>query len=202
MSEHRNTETSFSPSLLLHKLKPALLLLLIIAASVLMLTLVNTLTTDIIAQHTADRQQAALSSVMPGANVFSEMYSENPSVDRITGAYAGTTFLGYCAQVTPSEFGGSLCLMIGVDTNGIITGISILDGDNTANPGTETVNPAFLEQYIGKSASTVVSIGPNTDFSASGATVADKAVDRAIHAALTAILNYDAEGGLNSEEHG
>ena len=202
MSESFNSAAGFSLCALLRRLKPALLLLLIVAASVLVLALVNNLTADTAAQHTADRQQAALSSVMPGANVFSEMYNDDASIDWISGAYDGTTFLGYCAQISPIEFGGNVCLVIGVDTNGIVTGISVLDENKTVSPGAQAVDPIFLKQYIGKSASLLVRTGHDAISSASGATVANKTVSRAIHTALSAILNYDAQGGLNSEEHG
>lgn len=202
MNENITKETGSAPSAMLRGLRVALVLFLIIAVSVLVLTLVNSLTADTIARHDEEKQQAAMESVMPGANVFSEMYSEDTTIDRISGAYAGTTFLGYCVEVTPNGFGGAIRLMIGVDANGSITGVTVLEHSETASLGGKTVDPEFLEQYIGKSGSITVNTGSNAIQAVTGATTTCKAVTQAINTALTAVLNYDAEGGLNSEEHG
>lgn len=201
MTEHINTEARITPSVLLRWLKPAFILLVIAAASFLILTLVNTLTANTIARHAEEKQQAALASVMPGANVFSEMYSEDPTVDRISGAYAGTTFLGYCVEVTSNGFGGTVHLMVGVDPNGSVTGVSILDHSETTNMGAKAADSDFLGQYIGKSGSITVNAGRNAIQGITGATTTSKAVTQAVNTALTSVLNYDAEGGMSGEEH-
>lgn len=202
MNDRINIENRNIPAALLRVCKPALVLFLILAVSVLMLLGVNALTANTITQHTQEKQQAALASVMPDANVFSEMYCEDPTVDRISGAYAGTTFLGYCVEVTSNGFGGTMRLMIGVDTNGSITGVSILDHTNTSGTGVQAAVPDFLDQYIGKSGTITVNAGRNAIQTDAGTAVTAKAVTQAVNRALTAVLNYDAEGGLNSEEHG
>ena len=202
MNQHINTEAKSTPSALLRALKPALILLSIVVASVLVLALVNRFTANTIAQHTEEKQHAAMASVMPGANVFSEMYCEDTTVDRISGAYAGTTFLGYCVEVTSNGFGGAVRLMIGVDPNGSITGVSILDHSETADVGANASGSDFLDQYIGKSGSITVNTGLNAVQAVTGATITSKVVTQAVNTALTAVLNYDSEGGLNSEEHG
>ena len=187
---------------LLQGLRLAFSLFLIAAVAALVLALVNALTADTIARHAEEKRQAAMASVMPGANVFSEMYNQDPTIDRISGAYTGTTFLGYCVEVSPNGFGGAITLMVGVDTNGSITGASILDHDETAGLGAKAADPNFLNQYIGKSGSITVNNGTNAIQAITGATITSKAVTQGINTALTAVLNYDAEGGLDSEEHG
>ena len=187
---------------LLQGLKLAFSLFLITAAAALVLALVNSLTADTISRHAEEKRQAAMASVMPGANVFSEMYNENTDIDRISGAYNGTTFLGYCVEVTPNGFGGAITLMVGVDANGSVTGASILNHRETVGLGAKAADPAFLSQYISKSGSITVNNGSNAIQAITGATITSKAVTQGINTALTAILNYDAEGGLDSEEHG
>ena len=189
-------------SSLLQGLRLAFSLFLIAAVAALVLALVNALTADTIARHAEEKRQAAMASVMPGANVFSEMYNQDPTIDRISGAYTGTTFLGYCVEVSPNGFGGAITLMVGVDTNGSITGASILDHGETAGLGAKAADPNFLNQYIGKSGSITVNNGTNAIQAITGATITSKAVTQGINTALTAVLNYDAEGGLDSEEHG
>lgn len=180
-------------------LKLGFSLFLIAAVAAFVLALVNAVTADTIARHAEEKRQAAMAAVMPGANVFSEMYSEDTTIDRISGAYKGTTFLGYCVEVTPNGFGGAISLMVGVDANGSVTGASILDHSETAGLGSKAADPAFLDQYIGKSGSITVNTGTNAIQAITGATVTSKAVTQGINTALTAVLNYDAEGGLDDD---
>lgn len=183
-------------------LKMGVPLLLIIIAAILILTLVNALTAGTIARHAEEKRQAALASVMPGASVFSEMYSEDTTIERISGAYDGTTFLGYCVEVAPKGFGDTINLMVGIDFNGSVTGVSILEHSETAILGGKAADPAFLNQYIGKSGSITVNNGSNAIQAVTGATITSKAITQGINTALTAVLNYSVEGGLDSEEHG
>ena len=183
-------------------LKPAFSLLLIVAVAISILIAINTLTADIITRRTEEKRQAVMASVIPGANVFSEMYNEDPTIDRISGAYDGTSFLGYCVEVTSKGFGGAIHLIVGVDENGSVTGVSILDHCENPALGAKAADPAFLNQYIGKSGSITINSGSNAIQAITGATTTSKAVTQGINAALTAVLNYDAEGGLDSEEHG
>lgn len=180
------------------KLGFSLFLIAVVAAFVL--ALVNAVTADTIALHAEEKRQAAMASVAPGANVFSEMYCNDTSIDRISGAYNGTTFLGYCVEVAPNGFGGAISLMVGVDAYGSVTGVSILDHGETAGLGAKAADPSFLSQYVGKSGSITVNTGSNSIQAITGATITSKAVTEGINTALTAVLNYDAEGGLDSEE--
>ncbi len=182
-------------------IRPAAFFIMAAAIAVLVMTLVYTLTAGTIARHDEEAHLAAMASVMPEANVFSEMYCEDTTIDRISGAYNGTTFLGYCVEVTTNGFGGSIRLMVGVDANGSVTGVSILKHDETATLGANASNDSFLKQYIGKSGSITVNTGTNSIHAVTGATTTSKAITQGVNTALTAVLNYDAEGGLDSEEH-
>lgn len=185
-----------------HILKPGLILVSLLVAAGLVLALVHFLTADTIALHSEKQRQSNMESVMPGANVFSEMYCEDPTIDRISGAYDGTRFLGYCVEVTPHGFGGDIRLMVGVGANGSVTGVSILEHREKPSLGANAADPDFLNQYVGKSGSITVNKGSNSIQAVTGATITSEAVTQGINTALTAVLNYDAEGGLDSEEHG
>lgn len=208
-----------TPSPLLHGLKLGLSLFVIAAVAAFILALVNAVTADTISRHAEEKRQAAMASVMPGANVFSEMYNTDATIDRISGAYNGTTLVGYCVEVSPSGFNGAIQMMVGVDTYGKVTGTSILDHGETAGLGAKADDPAFLSQYVGKSGTVTVSTGASASQSTSGstpavgsgkntvqaitgATITSKAVTQGINTAVSAVINYDAQGGLDSEEHG
>lgn len=196
------TESKSIISGFLWMIRPAAFFIMAAAIAVLVMTSVYTLTVGTIARHDEEAHRAAMASVMPEANVFSEMYCEDTSIDRISGAYNGTTFLGYCVEVTTNGFGGPIRLMVGVDANGSVTGVSILEHSETNTLGADASGHSFLKQYIGKSGSITVNTGTNSIHAVTGATTTSKAVTQGVNAALTAVLNYDAEGGLDSEEHG
>lgn len=178
----------------------SLSLLIITAVAALVLSLVNAVTAERIAELAEEKRQASMESVMPGANVFSELYTEDTSINSITGAYNGTQFMGYCVEVSPKGFGGTISLMVGIDENGAVTGVSILDHSETAGLGSKAETPDFLKQYVNKSGTITVDTGKNAIHAITGATVTSKAVTSGVNTALTAILNYNAEGGLLTDE--
>lgn len=174
----------------------SLSLLIITAAAALILSVVNALTADIIAEHQEAARREAMISVVPGSNTFSELYSADPTIDGISGAYEGTLFKGYCVEVSPNGFGGTISLMVGVDYKGAVTGVAILDHSETAGLGSKAEDPDFLCQYTGKSGTITVNSGSNSINAITGATVTSKAVTEGINTALAAVRSYNnAEGG-------
>lgn len=176
--------------------KLGLSLLIITAAAALVLSVVNELTADTIAMRREAARQEAMACVMPGADVFSDLYSQDTTIERITGAYQGTKFVGYCVEVLPRGFGGAIELMVGVNPYGKVTGVTILDHSETPGLGAKAEDPGFLDQYVGKSGKIVV--GGNIN-AITGATITSKAVTEGVNTALTAVINYNAEGGQEYE---
>lgn len=170
-------------------------LLIIAAVAALVLAVVNALTADTIAERAEAKRQAAMSSVLPGADVFSELYSADETILGITGAYEGTLFKGYCVEVAPTGFGGAISMMVGVNYGGSVTGVVILDHAETAGLGAKADDPDFLNQYINKSGTITVNTGNNSIDAITGATITSKAVTEGVNTALTAVLNYNEKGG-------
>lgn len=175
-------------------------LLIITAVAALFLSVVNALTADRIAELAEAKRREAMSTVIPDADVFSELYSEDETITGITGAYAGTQFKGYCVEVSPNGFGGTISLMVGVDEGGSVTGVAILEHSETANLGAKAEDPEFLAQYINKSGTITVDKGSNAINAITGATITSKAITEGINTALTAVLNYNMEGGQFTDE--
>lgn len=161
----------------------------------LLLALVYSVTKEPIAAQQEAERQAALAIVAPGADVFSELYSEDPTIDGITGAYAGTELVGYCVEVSPNGFGGPVSLMVGVDPNGSVTGVVVLEHSETPGLGSKAEEPEFLDQFLGKSGTITVKEGDNSIQAITGATITSRAVADGVNTALTAVLNFDGEGG-------
>ena len=172
-----------------------LTLLIITAAAALILALVNALTADTIAARKAEQRMAAMSSVMPRAGVFSEMYSEDETIEGISGAYIGTTLVGYCVEVSVNGFSGPIDMMVGVNTGGSVTGVVLLDHTESPGLGANAEKPEFLNQYLGKSGTVTVNSGSNAINAVTGATITTRAVTDGVNTALTAVFNYHAEGG-------
>jgi len=78
--------------------------------------------------------------------------------------------------------------MVGIDTSGKVTGVSILSISETAGLGMNAKNESFINQYIGKSGTIGVSKNGASDTeiqALTGATITSKAVTSAVNTALS-----------------
>ena len=98
---------------------------------------------------------------------------------------------GYAIKVVSSGSQGSIEMMVGVDGEGVITGVSIVSHSETSGIGTKVMGNeptasgvGVLSQFEGKSAADgTLSVGTNVD-AISGATVSSKGVTAGVNAAL------------------
>lgn len=123
--------------------------------------------------------------------------SYTPAVD------AGGNTIGYAFKVATQGFGSGLQLMFGVDANGTITGLAIIDCSNeTPGLGANCVNEEFYGQFAGKEgALTVTKSGNPTESeidSLTGATITSAAIVNAANE-VTEYFNNNLkmEGGSN-----
>lgn len=179
--------------------KLGLSLFLITAIAAFVLALVNAVTADRIAELQEAERQAALTSVMPEADSFTGLTAEDDTINGITAASSGSDLVGYCVEVAPNGFGGAISMMVGVDLEGQVTGVVILDHSETAGLGARADSPDFLDQYIGKTSDITLNSGTNSIDALSGATITSKAVTLGVNTAIAAVLNY-MEGGAGSNE--
>ena len=92
-------------------------------------------------------------------------------------------------MVAPRGFGGEIVMIVGVNTEGVVTGVVITEMSETAGLGAKADDPSFLSQYVGKSGSLTVVKGNagETQISAiTGATVTSRAVTDGVLAAMKA----------------
>ncbi len=178
-----------------HLLQLVLPVLILLLVSVLILFLVNFLTEDTIAENRETARHEAMLTAMPNANVFSDLYSRDTSINRITGAYHGTYFKGYCVDVTVRSLGGNIDLLVGMDYGGSVTGVSVLDHNELIGADSLTDGSDFLQQFVGRSGTISVDIGHNRINSIPYAATTSRAVTQGVNIALTAALNYAMEGG-------
>ena len=108
-------------------------------------------------------------------------------------AQSGGQPVGYAINVEASGSQGTISMMVGIDMDGAVTGVSIVTNSETSGIGSKVMSnepltngTRVLDQFIGKSAADgVLSVGSNVD-AITGATVSTKGVTTGVNAALAA----------------
>ena len=169
--------------------KLTLTLLGICAVVALLLGIVNQVTAPIIAEIQAEKTAAAMSQVLP-AEEYQPVETDYPNVTAMNRALSGGETVGYVVEVTTSGFGGTMSMVVGVDVDGAVTGVSVTDNSETANIGTKVVDDqAVLDRFIGMShgdGEITVNAGTNRFDGVSGATVSSRGVTAGVNTALAA----------------
>ena len=162
----------------------ALTLLAITAVVAAALAGVNSITAPAIAELNAQKTQEAIELVLPGGG---QQVSDIPDVNLVSKVYAGDA--GYAIEVTPGGFDNTITMMVGVDTEGKVLGISIISHTETAGLGAVSAagTPAgesFRSQFVGASGSVSVTKDGGQMDAITGATITSRAVCAGVNAAL------------------
>jgi electron transport complex protein RnfG len=170
--------------------KFGMILGIICLAATLVLAVTYEITKPKIEAELKIEEQAALKNIVPAADSF-----EAKSVGEIEyfDAMKDGALVGYCVKVTGAGYSGYMRIMVGIDTNGIIKGVNILEHQETPGLGSKInevkpgdSEPYFLRQFKGKQAQTVA---VKRDIDAiTGATISSKAVTDAINNTVSEFL--------------
>ena len=173
---------------------------LVVAA---LLGLVNSITAGKIAEIDAENTRIAMSAVVPEGSEFTDKLEISDDVAAAAAAQGGKLTelygvknagadAGYVMKIAASGSQGTITMMVGVDANKAITGISVVSHAETSGIGTKVMgnepNAAgvpVLDQFIGMSGSGSLVVG-NTVTAISGATVSTKGITMGANAALAA----------------
>ena len=160
---------------------------------------VNAVTEEKIDEINRAKTEEAMKAVVadPDNTTFSdamtltdEMTAASGSValDSVYEAQVNGQSAGYAIKVVASGSQGKIEMMVGVDGEGAVTGVSIVKNSETAGIGSKVMENqnGVLDQFVGKSAAdgTLV-VGTNVD-AITGATVSSKGVTAGVNAALAA----------------
>ena len=170
-----------------------------------LLGLVNMVTKDKIAAINWENTQTAMKAVVadPDNTEFSEALENTDAMSAAAKAAGGTLDsvyevlvggenAGYAIKVVASGSQGNIEMMVGVDAEGVVTGVSIVDNSETSGIGSKVMSNeplssgvGVLDQFQGKStaADGTLTVGKNVD-AISGATVSSKGVTGGVNAAL------------------
>ena len=173
-------------SLAKYVLRLAATLLAITAVVAAALAGVNSITSPVIDELTAQKTQQAIAAVLPGG-YDSEITDFEDATGLVSKVYAGEA--GYAFEVTPGGFDNTITMMVGVGTDGTVLGIDIISHTETAGLGAvaDAATPAgvaFREQFIGMSGTVSVSKDGGEVEAITGATITSRAVCEGVNAAL------------------
>ena len=182
--------------------KLGLNLLIISAVAALLLALTNSVTASTIAQRNEQANAEARKLVLESAQDFEEVKdvkTDNSKGVEVSEIYeakdASGNTVGYTLKVLPSGYGGTIELMVGIDSaKGQVSGINVVSNSETAGLGAKATNPEFSDQYKGKPLEelSVLKNGTpgDTEIKAiSGATITSTAVTNGVDAAIEVYNN-------------
>ena len=176
-------------SLAMYVLRLAGTLFLITAIVALALAGVNSITAPAIAQLNAEKTQAAIEAVLPGGyETMVENYADETGL--VSKVYQGAN--GYALEVLPGGFDNTITMMVGVDFEGKVLGISIVKHTETAGLGAvaaanTSAGENFRGQFVGTSGSVAVSKDGGQLDAITGATITSRAVCTGVNAALACV---------------
>ena len=171
---------------------------LVVAA---LLGFVNSITADKIAEIDAENTRIAMSAVAPEGSEFGDKIEVTDDMVAAAATQSGKILelypvtnggaeAGYVMKISASGSQGTIVMMVGVDANKAITGISVVSHAATSGIGTKVVgnepNAAgmpVLDQFVGLSGAGSLVVGSNIT-AISGATVSTKGITMGANAAL------------------
>ena len=171
------------------------------------LGLVNGVTLPNITASNLAKTNAALAKVYPEideANFVATEIEVSDDVAAAASAYSATVTnvyaitdggaeAGYAVQVDVSGSQSTISMLVGLDTEGTVTGVSVIKSGETSSIGDKVTGNkplpsgvGVLDQFQGKSAADQpLKVGGNVD-AISGATVSSKGITNGVNGALAA----------------
>ena len=190
-----------SPKFILKVAGTLTVISLVVAA---MLGLVNSITADKIAEIDAENTRISMSAVAPEGSEFGDKMELTETAVAAAAAQGGKLMemypvtnggaeAGYVLKISASGSQGSIVMMVGVDANKAITGISVVSHAETSGIGTKVVGndlsaagEPVLDQFIGLSGAGSLVVGSNIT-PITGATVSTRGITTGANAALAAV---------------
>ena len=179
--------------------KPVIALTIIAILAGLALSGVFSMTKTTIEEQELAKEREAYKAVCPAAVSFDDAEGAADAVAAMAGETtrvnealvakdeAGNT-VGYALNVTGKGFGGNVTMALGLSADGAITGISFTELNETAGLGMRADEPAFKEQFNGKSGQLTLvkgdASGEQEVSAITGASVTSGAVISAVNAGL------------------
>ena len=170
-------------------------LLAISMITALLLSCVNALTLEKIADNAKREKAAAIEEIFPDADSNIQLDVTLDGTSALYKVYSGDSVIGYVAEATPLGFGGEMTLMVGVNKDGTVSGVKLVSHSETPGLGDRTKDPTYLKQYVGMGNDT---INVSEIDVITGSTISSKAILEGVNNALSAygiVFSEMSEGG-------
>jgi len=160
-----------------------IILLIITAVSGFLLGFAQKITKEPIAIQEQKTKSEAMQIILPSATEFKASNKQASGlIKEVNEGYNGSKIDGYILRVDPKGYGGLIDMMVGISTDGKITGIKILSHS-------ETPNPKFSGQYTNKPAKELKVVkgeasGDDQISALTGATITSRAVTTGVNEAV------------------
>ena len=173
----------------MYVLRLAVTLFLITAVVAAALAGVNSVTKPVIDKLNAEKTQSAIAAVLPGG-FDTEITDYADASGIVSKIYQGAN--GYAVEVGPGGFDNTITMMVGIDNEGKVLGISIVSHTETAGLGAVAAagtpaGIAFRDQFVGASGSVSVTKDGGTMDAITGATITSRAICVGVNAALDCV---------------
>ncbi len=172
-------------------IKPGLILCIICVCASAILGFAYNATLEPIAIQAEKTKSNAMKEVLPEADSFEDLglTDEEKNITAVYAAKKGDETIGYAIfGYTMEGYSGEVDILTGVDTTGVITGISIIAAAETPGLGDNAKKPEFRNQFVGKTGTLEVvknTATKDTDIVAmTSATITTEAVTGAVNNAL------------------
>ncbi|MBE5802766.1 MAG: FMN-binding protein [Clostridiales bacterium] len=173
-----------------------IVLTVIAATAAVALAFTNQVTEEPIAQQNMASVQGALKELFPEAQASDFEAITLEDSDELMAAYtvhSGNQTLGYAAQVASQGYAGPIEIVVGMEPDFVLRGISVGGSDfkETEGLGSKAREPEFTDQFKGKQPP--VTVGDNID-AISGATITSTAVTEGVNQAVDSLKAHLGEG--------
>lgn len=193
-TEHMQTEQmqNVKTSSFNEMFKPTLVLLIICLVVTATLAYTYQVTAPLIEAINMKNANIARDEVLQqGQGAFSKVDAQLP--ENVSELYKATNGVGVVLTTLDKGFGGELTVMVGIDSEGAITGVKVTQHTETPGLGTKAMTTSYLSQYQGEKAITRTGETGKTQIDAiTGATLSSNAIFRATN---TALEQYKVLGG-------
>ncbi|RBP46723.1 RnfABCDGE type electron transport complex subunit G [Garciella nitratireducens] len=169
------------------------ILFIITAVAAVLLGFTNMATSKVIAEREKQERAEALQVVLKEASEFEiveELPLDGTIISEINVGKTNGKIVGYTFNVLPTGYGGEINMLVGISSEGKLTGIEILAHNETPGLGAKAVEPEFKNQFLGKSVDSSLNLvkgsaaAENEIQAISGATITSTAVTDAVNAAI------------------
>ncbi len=158
---------------------PVLSLFLICLFSVLLLAVVNEFTKDKIGNSDRTDEEVQREAMFPEAKSYNERENYAECLDQ------NGNVIGYAFVTQGAGYGGTITVMTGIKTDGVIVGVTVLSHSETPSFGGKAIDEGLTDEYKGKTAELFVK-GQNID----GKTGATRTTDGVIAAVNEAVSRF------------